>query len=595
MVLEKEKQEYLAGRSFTAWRWMGGRFVPRRPGAVFRVYAPAARAVTLIADWNGWQDAPLAPEGDGFWALADPSAADGGLYKYRVTGADGAVTDRADPFALAAELRPGSASRLLQLLPSRARTGYRADPRRGYDRPMSIYELHAGSWRRREDGSWLFYGELAAPLIPYLKEHGFTHLELLPLAEHPLDASWGYQDGGYFAATSRYGDPRGLQYLIDELHRAGIGVLMDFVPVHFVSDSFALRRFDGTPLYEYDAADLADSAWGSCNFDFYKAPVRSFLQSAADFWLSFYHCDGLRADAVSNAIYWQGDAGRGVNAGGVEFLRGLCAGLHRRHPAALLMAEDSSTYLKVTAPVEYGGLGFDYKWGLGWMHDTLEFFCAPPAARRQRRGQLAFSMQYFASELFILPLSHDEVVHGKRTLLDRMPGSYEEKFAQCRALFAFFFAHPGKKLSFMGNELGQFREWDENRALDWNLLDYPLHAAFDRCFAALGQLYLAHPALWDGDYDARRWQLLDSGDPEIFAFSRRGGGERLIFALNFSAAEKSAVRLPLARGTLRELLNTDDARFGGAGCVNAPAAAAYGGVSVQLAPLSAALFAAENG
>ena len=592
MELAKERADFLAGRSFTAWRWLGGRFAPGAAGAVFRVYAPGARGVGLIAEWNGWQPAPMAREPDGFWVLEDPAAQEGGLYKYRILGADGRTVDRADPFALCTELRPGCASRLARLAPTRARTGWRPAPGRGYDRPMSIYELHAGSWRRRADGGWLFYGELAQPLIPYLQRHGFTHVELLPLAEHPFDGSWGYQVSGYFSATSRYGDPRGLQYLIDELHRAGIGVLMDFVPVHFVADDFGLHRFDGTPLYEYEHPDIAQSAWGSCNFDYYKPVVRSFLQSAADFWLSFYHCDGLRMDAVSNALYWQGDPSRGVNVGGVEFLRGLNSGLHRRHPDALLMAEDSSTFLKVTAPVEYDGLGFDYKWDMGWMHDTLDFFAAPPDARGRLRGQLAFSMQYFAGELYLLPLSHDEVVHGKKTILDKLPGGYEEKFAQCRALFAYMFCHPGKKLNFMGNELGQFREWDEGRELDWNLLDYPMHAAFDRCFAALGELYLAHPALWDGEYDLKNWALLDTGDPEVFAFSRTGGGERLLFALNLSGALKQEARVAWRdRAPLQELLNTDEQRFGGAGRANGPLAPAYGGVVLQLAPFAAAIFA----
>ncbi len=601
-------EEFFTGASFDAHAYFGAH--PAAGGGFqFRVFAPGARSVEVIGEWNAWEGEAMTRDTAGIWSAVCPTAEAGQLYKFRVAQPDGRVLDKADPYAFSSEMRPQTASRLVGTSEFRFTDGEWIRKRSlGYDEPVSIYELHLGSWRRTPDGDFLTYEELAELLPAYLRENHFTHAELLPVMEHPLDASWGYQLSGYFSVTSRYGTPDGLRKLVNALHEAGIGVIFDFVPAHFVGNDYALANFDGTQLYEYPASDVTYSEWGSCNFNFYRGEVRSFLQSSAAYWIGEFHADGLRVDAVPNVLYWQGQPERGVNIGAVDFLKKMNAGLKRLFGNVLLIAEDSSNFPKVTAPVEYGGLGFDYKWDMGWMHDTLDFLSQPFEARRGQYHKITFSMDYFYRELYVLALSHDENVHGKKTILDKLYGSYEEKFAQCRALYAYMFTHPGKKLNFMGNELGHFREWDEGRELDWELLRYPAHDSFRALFRELGRLYRESPALSQKEYDAAcfRWMTTGVGEKEnagVYAYRRTAGGQSLVTVLNFTPESHEGLLLGCEeRVVLREILNTDDFRWGGCGTVNAaplssfpiPCRGSPASVRIRLAPFSAAVFTLEK-
>ena len=597
-------QEYHTGACFDLYRHLGAH--PCKGGWSFRIWAPGALDVQLEGDFNGWQGAPMSRDNAGVWSCT-AKAKEGQLYKFRVLGPDGSWVEHSDPCALAAELRPGTASRLFDLsrLEAQFTDGvWMAGQDKHYDRPMNIYEMHAGSWKRKPDGSWYDYEELAQELIPWLVEHQYTHVELLPLAEHPFDGSWGYQNTGYFAPTSRYGTPVQFARFVNACHLAGIGVLMDFVPVHFAKNADGLARLDGTFLYEYDS-DVGQSEWGTCNFNFYRGEVRSFLNSAAAIWLDLYHCDGIRMDAISRALYWLGDPSRGVNQGAVQFLQNMNQGLHQRFPSAILTAEDSTNFLKVTAPVEYDGLGFDYKWDMGWMHDTLDFFATPFDQRRDAYHKLTFSMSYFYNELYLLSLSHDEMVHGKKTVIDKLWGTYEEKFAQARLLYFYMLTHPGKKLNFMGSELAHFREWDEERELDWMLLRYPLHDAFHKYIAALNGLYHAEPALYEGEYNAAcfEWVACQSRDEGIYAYLRKGRGGPLLAVMNTQPKAYLKYPLYLAEGcTARMLFSTDLQQWGGTTrAPSQPQATLPSGVFgrnhtlyVDLPPLSGALYRLEE-
>ena len=597
-------QEYHTGACFDLYRHLGAH--PCKGGWSFRIWAPGALDVQLEGDFNGWQGAPMSRDNAGVWSCT-AKAKEGQLYKFRVLGPDGSWVEHSDPCALAAELRPGTASRLFDLsrLEAQFTDGvWMAGQDKHYDRPMNIYEMHAGSWKRKPDGSWYDYEELAQELIPWLVEHQYTHVELLPLAEHPFDGSWGYQNTGYFAPTSRYGTPVQFARFVNACHLAGIGVLMDFVPVHFAKNADGLARLDGTFLYEYDS-DVGQSEWGTCNFNFYRGEVRSFLNSAAAIWLDLYHCDGIRMDAISRALYWLGDPSRGVNQGAVQFLQNMNQGLHQRFPSAILTAEDSTNFLKVTAPVEYDGLGFDYKWDMGWMHDTLDFFATPFDQRRDAYHKLTFSMSYFYNELYLLSLSHDEMVHGKKTVIDKLWGTYEEKFAQARLLYFYMLTHPGKKLNFMGSELAHFREWDEERELDWMLLRYPLHDAFHKYIAALNGLYHAEPALYEGEYNAAcfEWVACQSRDEGIYAYLRKGRGGPLLAVMNTQPKAYLKYPLYLTEGcTARMLFSTDLQQWGGTTrAPSQPQATLPGGVFgrnhtlyVDLPPLSGALYRLEE-
>ena len=597
-------QTFHTGRCFDAYRLLGAHPCPGG-GWDFSLWAPGALAAGVEGDFNGWSPQPMEVDPAGVWRVCCPEAQEGQLYKFVITGQDGQTREHSDPYAFAAELRPGTASRLCRLDGFAFSDGeWMARRQKNYDRPMNIYELHAGSWARREDGGWYDYEELADRLIPYLQRQGYTHLEFLPLAEHPLDESWGYQVTGYFAPTSRYGSPAQFARLVDRCHQAGIGVLMDFVPVHFASNPDGLARLDGSELYEHPY-DVGLSEWGSLNFNLYRGEVQSFLKSAAAFWLDVYHCDGLRMDAISRALYWLGDEKRGVNPGAVEFLRQMNEGLHLRFPTAILMAEDSTDFPKVTAPGAYEGLGFDYKWDMGWMHDTLEYFSAPFGQRPALYPKLIFSMSYFYRELYLLALSHDENVHGKKTILDKMHGSYREKFSQARLLYLYMYTHPGKKLNFMGNELGHFREWDEGRPLDWELLRYPAHDAFSRYMARLAEIYRENPALHREEYDPAHFAWVEAEQPGqgLLAFTRCSGGQKMLAVFNTQ-------NRPLEKGLLwfekplraRLVLSSEQAEWDGSGqvppnelrCRRLGRGKRPWGLALELAPLSGSLFYLES-
>jgi len=546
--------DFYIGKCFDAYRYFGAH--RSSDGWVFRVYAPNALKVSLIGEFNDWQPASMTRiDGGGIYETTIANAREGQMYKYQIHGADGSVIDRSDPYGFETELRPGSASRLICLEDYHfSDMAWRMRQTKHYNDPVNIYEMHLASFKRHDDGSWYTYLETAKALIPYLKENGYTHVELLPVAEHPCDESWGYQTSGFYSATSRYGSPKDLMAFIDLMHRAEIGVIIDVVIVHFAINDFALCHFDGTALYEYDNRDTGYSEWGSYNFNYYRQDVASFMQSSLAFWLDVYHADGLRMDAIANAIYWQGNKDRGVNEGAVRFIQKMNQGLHHRFGNAMLIAEDSTNFIKVTAPVAYEGLGFDYKWDMGWMNDTLKFFSMNPEERKNQMNLLTFSMLYFYNELYLLPLSHDEVVHGKKTMVDKMPGSYEEKFANVRLLYLYMFTHPGKKLNFMGNEIAMFREWDEKREMDWDLRQYPMHQDFARYFRDLSLTYKAHSSLYDGDYHSECFKQIYLHDG-IYGYLRKTEKEKVLVIFNFT--NQKAKLIYQGKDALTELICTD--------------------------------------
>ena len=403
-------------------------------------------------------------------------------------------------------------------------------------------------------------------LAEYVKEQGYNYVEFMPLSEHPSDQSWGYQNTGFFSPTSRYGTADDLKEMIDILHQHNIGTILDFVPVHFALDGYGLARYDGTALYEYPSNDVGYSEWGSMNFIHSNGEVRSFLQSAANYWLSEYHFDGLRMDAISRIIYWMGDESRGVNDRAVDFIRNMNQGLKDRHPSIILCAEDSTDFKGTTKETKYGGLGFDYKWDMGWMNDTLNFFRTLPFVRGEHYHDLTFSMMYNYNERYLLPLSHDEVVHGKATIIQKMAGMYEEKFPQAKALYAYMYAHPGKKLNFMGNEIGQFREWDEKREQDWDLLKYPNHDSFHQYMKALNKIYMKEPALsaWDDDPNGFAWILCGKENDVVYIFQREVNEDKVIVVLNLSGLVYKNYHFNYGNGdTMKVLINSDWNKFGG--------------------------------
>lgn len=529
---------FYTGKIFDAYDFLGCHLDGNR--GYFRTYAPNASRVTVIGEFTGWKDYEMNRIHDGkFWELITDGVEDGMMYKYRIYGRDGSVTEHCDPYGFGMELRPDSASI------ARDMNRYvfhdtkwmrdRSDCRRG---PLNIYEIHAGSWKTNpeNENGWYKYNELADILIPYLKENGYNYVEMMPIAEHPCDNSWGYQSTGFYSPTSRYGTADELREFIDKCHQNGIGVLLDFVPVHFAVDGYGLSMYDGTALYEYPNCDVGYSEWGSKNFNHSRGEVQSYLQSCANYWLKEYHFDGLRMDAINNIIYWQGDSRRGINRNALQFLQYMNRGLKGMYPSIILAAEDSSPYPGITKCADWGGLGFDYKWDLGWMNDTLIYFKDGMDDRIKDYHKLTFSMMYYYSENFILPFSHDEVVHGKATIMQKMNGQYDEKFPQARALYMYMYTHPGKKLNFMGNEIGQLREWDETREQDWDILKYPVHDAFHRYMMELNKLYLEHSALWERDFDNDGFMWIDCHEEGrcIYAYERRSSTERLVIVCKFT-------------------------------------------------------------
>lgn len=538
-------------------------------GVWFRLYCPSGSDVSVIGEWNGWDirvNKMNKIDDAGVYETFIPGLRDYQSYKYHFKNAQGVYVDKADPFAFYSELRPMTCSRLYDIEGFPWMDGdYMASRTRNFDKPMSIYEVHLGSWKGKVDNRFLSYEEIADYLIPYLQETGFTHIEIMPIAQYPFDGSWGYQATGFYSVDSRYGNPKQLMSFVDRMHRAGFGVILDFAPVHFAADEFALRHFDGTCLFEY-SGEHEISPWGSPQFDLGKDPVRSFLMSAMNYFLNYFHFDGIRCDAVSNIVYWDGDKSKGENTGATEFIRRLNGKIHEEHPSVMMIAEDSTDFTKVTHPIEYGGLGFDYKWDLGWMNDTLKYYSKDPIYKKYEHNKLTFSMAYFFSENFLLPLSHDEVVHGKGTIINKMFGDYDTKFALLRNLYTYQFAHPGKKLNFMGNELASFDEWNENKSLPWTFLSFPKHDSVRRMMRDLNLIYRAEDAMHIEEHNPARfqWLMVDNADQSVFAFERKVGDSDLIFVFNMTPNYYSNYRIgTMEPGTYVEIFNSDKDVYGG--------------------------------
>jgi len=560
-----------------------------RAGTTFAVWAPAAERVSVIGEFNGWdrERHPLSRLGvSGLWEGFVPGVDRGALYKYHVVSRQGGYrVDKADPFGYRHETPPATGSVVWDLGYEWGDAAWMAErsARNAPEAPVSIYEVHLGSWRRPGDDPrrFLTYAELTPLLVDYARAMGFTHVELLPVMEHPFYGSWGYQVTGYFAPTSRYGTPQDLMRLIDRLHQAGIGVILDWVPSHFPGDEHGLRFFDGTHLYEHaDPRQGIHPDWNSSIFNYGRHEVRSFLLSSAHFWLERYHADGLRVDAVASMLYldYSRKAGEWLpnrfggreNLDAIAFLRQLNETVAREHPGALMIAEESTSWPMVSRPVWLGGLGFHLKWDLGWMHDTLEYFAHDPIHRKYHHDRVTFRMLYACSEAFVLPLSHDEVVHGKGSLLGRMPGDEWRKLANLRLLLAWMTAQPGKKLLFMGGELAQGREWDHDRSLDWHLLEFPGHRGVQRFVRELNRLYRDEPALFEQDLHPDGFEWLDCHDAEqsTAALLRRGRSPDALVAvaLNFTPVPRHNFRVGVPRdGFWREVLNSDAREFGGSG------------------------------
>ena len=557
-------------------------------GVEFVTYAPNALGVNVIGEFNDWNETVMERCYDGsFFKVFVPEARPGMMYKYKIYHRDGSSMEHCDPYGFGMELRPAFASIIRDMDTYRFHDAKWMKNRSVCQgSPLNIYEVHLGSWRTKpvfdEQGnpltpeeiaesnrvaeSWYTYKEIAPMLAEYVKEQGYNYVEFMPLSEHPSDQSWGYQNTGFFSPTSRYGTADELKEMIDILHQHNIGTILDFVPVHFALDDYGLARYDGTALYEYPSNDVGYSEWGSMNFIHSKGEVRSFLQSAANYWLSEYHFDGLRMDAISRIIYWMGDESRGVNDRAVDFIRNMNQGLKDRHPSIILCAEDSTDFKGTTKETKYGGLGFDYKWDMGWMNDTLNFFRTLPFVRGEHYHDLTFSMMYNYNERYLLPLSHDEVVHGKATIIQKMAGMYEEKFPQAKALYAYMYAHPGKKLNFMGNEIGQFREWDEKREQDWDLLKYPNHDSFHQYMKALNKIYMKEPALsaWDDETNGFAWILCGKENDVVYIFQREVNEDKVIVVLNLSGLVYKNYHFNYGNGdTMKVLINSDWNKFGG--------------------------------
>jgi 1,4-alpha-glucan branching enzyme len=568
---------------------LGARLAADGSGVHFAVWAPNASEVSVIGDWNGWNAGAnrLAPRSDhsGIWEGSVPGAGHGHAYKYRINSHIGGYqVEKADPYGVCCELPPATASRVWALdydwqdsawMSSRAK-------RNGLDAPMSIYELHLGSWRRNQ-GNFLNYREAAHALADYLTELGFTHVELMPITEHPFYGSWGYQTTGYFAPTARYGTPQDLMYFVDHLHSRGIGVILDWVPSHFPSDQHGLAYFDGTHLYEHeDPRQGFHPEWNSSIFNFGRNEVRSFLVSSALFWFDKYHIDGLRVDAVASMLYldyarkegeWiPNEFGGRENLRAIDFLRVLNQAVYRDYPDTTMIAEESTAWPMVSRPTDMGGLGFGLKWNMGWMHDTLKYMKQDPVYRKYYHGDLTFSLIYAFNENFVLPLSHDEVVYGKGSLIGKMPGDDWQMFANLRVLFGYMWTHPGKKLLFMGGEFGQRREWTHEGELEWWVSDLPGHAGIKRLIGDLNRVYRQESGLHEIDFSPQGFEWVDGGNAEmsIIAFLRKSAdGAPLLVVCNFTPQprENYLVGVPV-RGRWREIINTDAREYGGAGWGN---------------------------
>lgn len=588
---EFDRHLFGAGTHYEIYEKMGGRLMTHEGarGAAFSVWAPNAKAVSVIGDFNNWdaRRSPMRRLGEsGIWELFLPAAAEGDKYKFHVTQCDGRVVDKTDPYGVYAEVRPNNASVLYPLKRYKWKDRRWMTARRKYDfrtAPMNIYEVHLGSWKRAEGDRFLTYTELAEQLIPYVKEMGYTHIEMLPVEEHPFDGSWGYQVTGYYAPTSRYGSPDEFKQFVDACHQNGISVILDWVPAHFPKDDFALARFDGTALYEHQDPRLGEHIqWGTYIFNYGRKEVANFLLANALYWMDIFHIDGLRVDAVASLLrldfckeegQWLPNVyGGSENLEAIEFLKHMNSVIAEREPGALMIAEDSTAWPGVTKKVDEGGLGFSLKWNMGWMNDFLSYIKLDPIYRKYHQNKLTFGMAYHYAENFVLVLSHDEVVHTKSSMIGKMPGDVWQSFANLRLSYGFMMGHPGKKLLFMGGEFAQYSEWSEARSLDWHLLQYADHQEMQAYVKELNHLYAEEPAFWAEDFDPNGFQWIECDDAEssIVSFVRRSREKELVFLCNFTPVVHRGFSLGVPQeGVYHERLNSDAARFGGSDVINA--------------------------
>ena len=588
---EFDRHLFGAGTHYEIYEKMGGRLMTHEGarGAAFSVWAPNAKAVSVIGDFNNWdaRRSPMRRLGEsGIWELFLPAAAEGDKYKFHVTQCDGRVVDKTDPYGVYAEVRPNNASVLYPLKRYKWKDRRWMTARRKYDfktAPMNIYEVHLGSWKRAEGDRFLTYTELAEQLIPYVKEMGYTHIEMLPVEEHPFDGSWGYQVTGYYAPTSRYGSPDEFKQFVDACHQNGISVILDWVPAHFPKDDFALARFDGTALYEHQDPRLGEHIqWGTYIFNYGRKEVANFLLANALYWMDIFHIDGLRVDAVASLLrldfckeegQWLPNVyGGSENLEAIEFLKHMNSVIAEREPGALMIAEDSTAWPGVTKKVDEGGLGISLKWNMGWMNDFLSYIKLDPIYRKYHQNKLTFGMAYHYAENFVLVLSHDEVVHTKSSMIGKMPGDVWQSFANLRLSYGFMMGHPGKKLLFMGGEFAQYSEWSEARSLDWHLLQYADHQEMQAYVKELNHLYTEEPAFWAEDFDPNGFQWIECDDAEssIVSFVRRSKEKELVFLCNFTPVVHRGFSLGVPQeGVYHERLNSDAARFGGSDVINA--------------------------
>lgn len=623
---KQTKYEHMAfhqGSQYRSYDLLGAHI--NSTGVQFTTWAPNAKAVRVVGDFNQWCPESHQMEKvteNGIWTIFITGLKAGEMYKYEIEGRNGELFQKSDPYAFYSEQRPNTASIITSLSNYQwGDTHWRQQKKEinVYEEPLLIYEVHLGSWKKKADGSFYTYRDLADELISYVSDMGYTHIEILPIAEHPYDGSWGYQLTGYYSVTSRYGTPEDFMYFVDQCHQKGIGVILDWVPCHFCKDDHGLRLFDGEPVYEYEDSIKAEKKeWGTLSFDFGRPEVVSFLISNAIFWLEKYHIDGLRVDAVSSMLYFNhgkseaepriiNEFGGNENLDAIEFLRQLNEAVFAYYPETLMMAEEATAWPNVSRPRYVGGLGFNYKWNMGWMNDMLKYMELDPIHRKYHHQLITFSFFYAFSENFILPLSHDEVVHGKKSLLDKMPGDYWQKFANLRVLFGYMLAHPGKKLLFMGGELGQFDEWKDDADLDWELLDFEMHRKMQNYVKHLNKFYRQETALWQLDHQEAGFQWIDPNNFEqsIVSFIRKGKKEddQLIILCNFTPVvyEDYKIGVPFFAEYI-EIFNSDSADFGGSGQVNPRGLFSMNenwhnqpySISIKVPPLSFVVFRPKN-
>ncbi|OUR65126.1 1,4-alpha-glucan branching enzyme [Methylophaga sp. 42_25_T18] len=577
---------FLEGKHWHAYQILGAHQheIDGINGVLFSTWAPQAERISIVGQFNQWDGRyhPMRARGDsGVWELFIPELTAGELYKFEIRNRnDGSLHLKMDPYAQQTELRPGTASVIAQTSQHQWRDESWIDKRGKNDwlhKAHSVYEVHLGSWQRNERGEFLNYRDFAAQLVPYVKKMGFTHIELLPITEHPLDISWGYQTTGYFAPTSRFGSPDDLRFFIDQCHQNDIGIILDWVPGHFPKDSHGLARFDGSALYEHaDPRQGEHQDWGTLIFNYGRAEVSNFLLSSAFYWLEEFHIDGLRVDAVASMLYldysreegqWiPNEHGGRENLEVIAFLQHLNTVLHKEHPGCIIAAEESTSYPMVSRPAHLGGLGFSMKWNMGWMHDILEYMQQDPIHRRYHHDSLTFGLLYAFTENFVLPFSHDEVVHGKGSMMNKMPGDEWQRFANLRLLYTFMYTYPGKKLLFMGSEFAQGTEWNSEQALDWYVLDYPLHSGMQSLVADLNKIYTDLPALYRHDFDPHGFEWLDCNDREhsILSYLRKDGADFVITVFNFTPMPRENYRIGVPEeGRYQVILNSDSAFYGG--------------------------------